>query len=178
MNRITIPAIETATGSTAEIYAQIKKSVGSIPNLFAVLGHLTPESLKAFLNAEDVLARGSLNKQDLQTIRLLVSNLTGCDYCEAAHFMLGKMAGLPVEILRQIRAGEPTGDAKRDALIRFVKMLQQTSGTISQEEFNAIRAAGYTDAQLADISFTYSLIIFTNTFNRINDTAVDFPPIN
>jgi hypothetical protein len=36
-------------------------------------------------------------------------------------------------------------DAKRDALVRFVKNLQQTSGTISADEFAAIKAAGYTD---------------------------------
>ncbi|MDW3689442.1 carboxymuconolactone decarboxylase family protein, partial [Cupriavidus sp. CV2] len=76
-----------------------------------------------------------------------------------------------------IRAGQPTGDARRDALVRFVQNLQQTSGTISADEFAAIKAAGYTNAQLAEITLAIALTVFTNTFNRINDTDVDFPPV-
>ena len=177
MSRIAIPAIDTATGATAQVYAQVKKAAGGIPNLFAALGHLIPNGLDAVLNAEGVLAAGTLGKKDLETIKLLVSEQTGCDYCVAAHVMLGKMAGLKHDALQQIRAGQPTGDAKRDALVRFVLTLQSTRGTIAQNAFDAIRAAGYTEAQLAEISLAIALTIFTNTFNRINDTDVDFPAV-
>jgi AhpD family alkylhydroperoxidase len=129
------------------------------------------------LYAEDAQASSSLSKQDLETIKLLVSEQTGCDYCVAAHVMLGKMTGLSPEALRQIRAGKATGDARRDALIHFVLNLQTTRGTISDSELAAIRAAGYTDTQLAEISLAIAMTIFTNTFNRINDTDVDFPPV-
>jgi uncharacterized peroxidase-related enzyme len=178
MSRITVPAIATATGATAEVYAQVKKIAGgTVPNLFAALGHVAPASLAAVLNAEGALAAGSLSKQDLETIKLLVSEQTGCDYCVAAHTLLGKLTGLPPDALKQIRAGQATGDATRDALVHFVLNLQKTSGTISENEVTAIRAAGYTDTQLAEISLTIALTIFTNTFNRINDTVVDFPPV-
>jgi AhpD family alkylhydroperoxidase len=160
------------------VYAQVKKIAGgSVPNLFAALGHLAPNSLKAVLNAEGALGSGSLNHKDIETIKVAVSELTGCDYCVAAHTMIGKMVGLKPEELRQIRAGQPTGDAKRDALVRFVRVIMQTSGTLSRGEFSAIRSAGYTDAQLADISLAIALVVFTNTFNRINDTDVDFPAV-
>jgi AhpD family alkylhydroperoxidase len=176
MSRIQIPAIASATGATAEVYVQVRKVAGGgVPNLFAVLGHLAPRSLAAVLGAEGALASGSLDNKDLETIKLLVSDLTGCDYCVAAHTMLGKLAGLPAETLRKVRSGQPTGDAKRDALIRFVLTLHKTSGTISTEEFDAIRRAGYSEAQLADIALAIALTVFTNTFNRINDTDVDFP---
>ena len=178
MSRITFPAIATATGATAEVYAQVKKIAGgTVPNLFATVGHVAPETLSAVLAAEGVLAAGSLSKQDLETIKLLVSEQTGCDYCVAAHAMLGKMTGLSTEALKQIRAGQATGDARRDALVHFVLNLQKTSGTIGENEFAAIRAAGYGDTQLAEISLAVAMTIFTNTFNRINDTDVDFPPV-
>lgn len=178
MSRIIVPAVATATGATAEVYAQVKKIAGgTVPNLFAAIGQVAPATLSAALAAEGALAAGSLGKQDLETIKLLVSEQTGCDYCVAAHSLLGKMAGLPAPVLKQIRAGEATGDAKRDALVHFVLNLQKTSGTISESEFAAIRAAGYTEAQLAEISFAIAMTIFTNTFNRINDTDVDFPAV-
>jgi len=178
MSRIAIPAIESATGATADIYAQVKKIAGGrVPNTYAALGHLIPASLAAALKTQSALASGSLSHQELEAIKLLVSVKTGCDVCVAAHSFVGKLAGLSADALRAIRAGQPTGDAKRDALLRFVSHLHTTSGTISQDEFDAIRAAGYTDTQLAEIALTIALGIFTNTFNRINGTDVDFPPV-
>ena len=79
--------------------------------------------------------------------------------------------------LKNIRDGKPTGDAKRDALIRFVRKLAQSSGTVSDEDFAAIKAAGYSDAQLVDISLAFATTVFTNVFNRINDTEIDFPAV-
>jgi uncharacterized peroxidase-related enzyme len=176
MRRIAVPAIANATGAIADVYAQVRKVAGGgVPNLFAALGHLAPATLAGALDAEGALAASSLSKQDLETIKLLVSEQTGCDYCVAAHVMLGKMTGLSKDTLREIRAGQATGDAKRDALVHFVLNLQKSSGTISEQEFTAIRAAGYTDTQLAEISLAIAMTIFTNSFNRINDTDIDMP---
>jgi hypothetical protein len=66
MSRIVIPAIESATGATAEVYAQVRKVAGGgIPNLFAAVGALAPEALNAILNAEGALGSGTLSKQDV-----------------------------------------------------------------------------------------------------------------
>jgi alkylhydroperoxidase family enzyme len=81
MSRITIPAIETATGATADVYTQVRKAAGgTVPNLFAALGHLAPNQLAALLNAEGAVGAGTLSKQDVETIKLLVSAETGCEY--------------------------------------------------------------------------------------------------
>jgi alkylhydroperoxidase family enzyme len=85
MSRIATPTLETATGATAEVYAQIKKAVGSVPNTFAAIGAHGPAALKAVLQADSVLAASSLSKQDQETIKLIVSEVAGCDYCVAAH---------------------------------------------------------------------------------------------
>ncbi|WP_404421230.1 carboxymuconolactone decarboxylase family protein [Thalassospira australica] len=178
MSRISYPAIETATGPAAEVFAQVKKAAGSVPNAYATIGSLAPDILKTILNAEGVLASATLSKQDRETIKLVVSEVAGCDYCVAAHSFLGKLAGIAPDTLSDIRNGTPTGDPKRDALIGFVRALQQSNGTVAEADFNAIKAAGYSDAQLVEISLAISLITFTNIFNRINDTVVDFPSID
>ena len=177
MSRLSVPNLESATGVTAEIYTQIKKAIGSVPNTFAAIGAHGPDALKAILLADNVLAAGSLSKRDQETIKLIISGLAGCDYCEAAHSLLGKLAGLKPDELKNIREGKPTGDAKRDALARFVRKLAETSGTVSDEDFSAIKAAGYSDAQLVEISLAFATTVFTNVFNRINDTEIDFPAV-
>jgi uncharacterized peroxidase-related enzyme len=178
MSRIHTPALDTATGATAEVYAQVKKAAGSVPNTFAAIGAHGPEALKAVLAADGVLAGGSLSRQEQEIIKLSVSGVARCDYCVAAHSLLGKMSGLSPQALRQIRAGQPTGDTRHDALAHFARLLTRTSGTISQAEFDAIKAAGYTDRQLVEISLAIAVTVFTNVFNRINDTVVDFPAVD
>ncbi|NIE85995.1 MULTISPECIES: carboxymuconolactone decarboxylase family protein [unclassified Burkholderia] len=176
MSRILFPAVDTATGDTADAYAAVRKFAGgSLPNLFATLGHLAPASLKSVLQAETALAGGSLSRQELEAVKLAVSEFTGCDYCVAAHAMLGRLAGLAPDALRRIRAKEPTGNAKLDALLHFVELVMSTRGTLEPAAVETIRAAGYTEAQLADLSLAIGLTVFTNTFNRINDTDLDFP---
>lgn len=178
MPRINTPAVDSATGETAEVFAQVKKAAGSVPNTYAAIGALGPAALEAILAAEGVLAAGTLDKKDRETIKLVVSQVAGCDYCVVAHSLLGKAAGLKPDTLGRLRSGQPTGDARRDALVRFVRSLTETSGTISAAQFEAIKIAGYTDAQLVEISLAISLITFTNVFNRINDTSIDFPDID
>ena len=175
MSRLSVPTLESATGATAAIYAQIKKAIGYVPNTYAAIGAHGPAALKAMLAADAVLASGTLSKRDVEAIKLTISEFAGCDACVAAHNQLGQLAGLKPDELNKIRNGEPTGDAKRDALVRFVRTLAQKSGTVSDDDFAAIRRAGYTDAQLVDISLAFATIVFTNVFNRINDTEIDVP---
>jgi uncharacterized peroxidase-related enzyme len=175
MSRLSVPHF--ATGATADIYGQIKKAIGNVPNTFAAIGAHGPAALKSVLAADAVLASGNLSKRDQEAIKLVISGVAGCDYCVAAHSLLGKLAGLKPEELKKIRDGKPTGDVKRDALVRFVRKLAATSGTVSEADFAAIKDAGYSDAQLVDISLAFATTVFTNVFNRINDTDIDFPAV-
>ncbi|MDH2380029.1 peroxidase-related enzyme [Bradyrhizobium sp. CER78] len=177
MSRLSVPNLETDTGPSGQIYAQIKKAAGSVPNAYAAIAAHGPAALKAMVAADAVLAGGSLSKRDREIIKIVVSAAGGCDYCVAAHSHLAKLAGVKADALKQIRDGEPTGDAKYDVLIDFVRKLAQSSGTVSDEDFAAIKAAGYTDAQLVEISLAFATIVFTNVFNRINDTDIDFPAV-
>src|SRR5882757_3430368 len=152
MSRLSVPNLVSDTGPSGQIYAQIKKAIGSVPNTFAAIAAHGPAALKAVLAADTVLASGNLNKRDQETIKLVISGVAGCDYCVAAHSLLGKLAGLKPDELKNIRNGLPTGDAKRDALVRFVRRLARTSGTVSEADFEAIKAANYPDAQLVEIT--------------------------
>ena len=177
MSRLLVPSLESDTGPSGQVYAQIKKAIGSVPNTFAAIAAHGPAALKSVLAADAVLATGSLTKRDQEVIKLVISAAGGCDYCVAAHNHLARLAGVKADVLKQIRDGQPSGDAKRDALVGFVRKLAQFSGTVSDDDFAAIKAAGYSDAQLVEISLAFATTVFTNVFNRINDTEIDFPAI-
>jgi uncharacterized peroxidase-related enzyme len=177
MSRLSVPNLESDTGASGQIYGQIKKAIGTVPNTFAAIAAHGPAALKSVLAADAVLAAGTLTKSDQEVIKLVISAAAGCDYCVAAHNYLAKLAGVKPEALKQIREGQPTGIAKRDALVDFVRLLAQSAGTVRDEDFAAIRAAGYSDGQLVEISLAFATTVFTNVFNRINDTTIDFPAV-
>src|SRR5258708_34705803 len=120
MSRLAVPNLESDTGASGQIYAQIKKGIGSVPNTFAAIAAHGPSALKSVLAADAVLAAGSLTKRDQEVIKLVISAAGGCDYCVVSHDYPAKLAGVKPVVLNQIRDGQPTGDASRDALVGFV----------------------------------------------------------
>jgi pyruvate/2-oxoglutarate dehydrogenase complex dihydrolipoamide dehydrogenase (E3) component len=72
--------------------------------------------------------------------------------------------GLVPEVLQQIRVGQSTGDAKRDALVRFGRNLAEGSGMLSDEEYSAIKVAGDTAQPLEEINLAIAVTVFTNVF--------------
>src|SRR5258705_4680361 len=108
MSRLSVPNLESDTGASGQIYAQIKKAIGSVPNTFAAIAAHGPAALKAVLAADTVVAAGTLTKRDQEVIKLVISGVAGCDYCVAAHNHLAKLAGLRPEVLKRIRDSQPT----------------------------------------------------------------------
>src|SRR5260370_26873091 len=94
MSRISTPAVAAATGATAELFSRISKMAGSVPNTFAAIGSLQPAALGAMLDAEAVLAAGSLSNQDVETVKLIVSPAPGAAYCAPADSPPRKLARL------------------------------------------------------------------------------------
>src|SRR5258707_6404756 len=64
MSRLSVPNLESNTGPSGQIYAQIKKAIGSVPNTFAAIAAHGPAALKAVLAADAALASGNLSKRD------------------------------------------------------------------------------------------------------------------
>ena len=177
MSRLSVPNLETDTGPSGQVYAQIKKAFATDPIANPPSPPHGPAAHTAIHPTHPVGAGGSLSRREREIIKLVISAAGGCDYCVAAHSHLAGLAGVKPDVLKQVRDGAPTGDAKYDTLIDFVRKLAQSSGTVSDEDFAAIKAAGYSDAQLVEISLAFATIVFTNVFNRINDTDIDFPAV-
>lgn len=177
MSRLHITTIDQATGQTAELFTAIKSSVGKVPNAYATVGSHSPAVLKQALEHNATLKQGALSDRELEAINLAVSEATGCDYCLAAHTLMGKMAGYSVEQTRQLRSGQYGDDAKIDALVHFAREVVTTTGTLPETSLQALQAAGYTDRQVVETISAISAILFTNMINRVNDTTVDFPKV-
>jgi uncharacterized peroxidase-related enzyme len=175
MARLHTVALSEATGRVAELFSAVKGAIGKVPNSYVGIGGNSPVALEAILNLEASLKKSSLSPIDIEVVKLTVSHTTGCNYCLAAHTLIGKKLGLSREAILAVRQGQPSGNDRNDALAKFVLYLLTTSGTVPAEVVAAVKDAGVTDAQIVDVTMAIASIAFTNLFNRINDTVLDFP---
>ncbi|PLR37859.1 alkylhydroperoxidase [Chimaeribacter californicus] len=178
MSRLPAPTAEEATGKTAEVFGNIKNVMGRVPNAYLAIGSHAPDILAQTLQLNVALARSSLNAREREAINLIVSEESGCDYCLAAHTPLARKAGYSEAQTLQLRQGYFEENTKIDALVKFVQILVTTRGTVAPGYVNAFRSAGFTDQQVVETIGVVTAILFTNMFNRVNDTDVDFPAVN
>ena len=175
MPRLHTQDIASVSGQAAQLFGAIKGAIGKVPNAYLDVGSNSPVALEAALNLDGALRKSSLKGKQVEAIKLAVSEVAGCDYCLAAHSLAAKKLGLSSEAVLALRRADNSGDAQLDALTSFVHALVTTHGTVPQATVDAVRAAGYSDAQIVDTLLAVASITFTNLFNRVNDTVLDFP---
>lgn len=174
MPRLNVVTPAQATGQTKALYDAIKRAVGGVPNIYQGVGN-SAAALEGVLHIGEVLSKGQLTAAEIEAVKLVVSEAYGCNYCLAVHSLLGRKAGLTEEELIGIRRGT-SPQAKIGALVRFVNAVIQPKARISDGEVRAVKAAGYNDAQITETLLTVAQTVFTNLFNRVHQTPLDFPP--
>jgi uncharacterized peroxidase-related enzyme len=109
-----------------------------------------------------------------EQLALDVGEVNHCEYCVSAHSALGKRAGLSDQEVLDSRRGA-SADPKADALLRFARKVVAQQGLVEDADIAAVRAAGYGDAEIAEVVAHVGLNIFTNYFNNVAGTTLDFP---
>jgi uncharacterized peroxidase-related enzyme len=175
MSRIPTPAsIEASPAAAQPLLQAVKQQLGSVPNLFRLTA-TSPVVLEGYLGLNAALGKGSLCGATRERIALTVAEINHCGYCLAAHSYLGKnLAKLGDDEITANRKGH-SSDAKADAAVAFAAKVTRNRGAISDSDLSAVRAAGYSDAELLEIVGHVALNTLTNTINEVFKTDIDFP---
>jgi uncharacterized peroxidase-related enzyme len=136
----------------------------------------SPAVAQAYLGFSQTLAGGSLSAALREQIALTVSEANQCEYCVSAHCFLGSKAGLSQSELLDARHGTASGEKTNAALV-FARKIVDDRGHVHDEDVEEVRQAGYTDGEIAEIVANVALNIFTNYFNHVAGTEVDFPSV-
>jgi len=177
MSRIPTPAtIEAAPGASQPLLQAVKKQLGIAPNLFRLVA-VSPAALEGYISLSGALGKGDLPAATRERIALAVAEINGCDYCLSAHTYLGRhVAKLDDAEITANRNGA-SNDLKADAAVRFAVKVTKLRGHVSNEDFAAVKAAGYTDAQVIEIVQHVALNTWTNYINSVSQTEIDFPVV-
>jgi uncharacterized peroxidase-related enzyme len=175
MSRIQTVNYEQASGKVKELLDAVKAKFGVIPNMTKTMAR-SPAVLEAYLKFNDALAGGTLSAGLREQIALISAEVNGCDYCASAHTAIGKIVGLSEEAILDARRGHST-EAKTDAALKFARTVIVNRGEVSDADVQTVKDAGFTEGEIAEIIAHVALNIFTNYFNTIVRTEIDFPKV-
>ncbi len=177
MSRIEFPAtIEDAPEASQTLLRQVEKQLGSAPNLFR-LAAKSPAALEGYLGLSGALSKGRLPAATRERVALAIAEFNGCGYCLSAHTYVGsKIIGLDAAEIVANRSGR-SNDAKAEAAVRFALKVAKKRGHVANADLQAVRDAGYDDAQIIEIVQHVALNVWTNYLNEVARTDIDFPAV-
>ncbi|WP_339949998.1 peroxidase-related enzyme, partial [uncultured Albimonas sp.] len=170
-----LPPLDPLPEDTAKYFAVCEEKLGLVPNVLAAYA-FAPEKLRAFSGMYNdlMLAPSGLSKLEREMIAVAVSAINRCFYCLTAH-------GAAV---RQLSGDPKLGEAlvmnwraadlppRQVAMLTFAEKMTVDSHRIVEADREALREAGFSDADIWDIAATAG---FFNMSNRMA-SAVDMRP--
>ena len=172
MTMINVPAREDVSPANQAIFDQLKGKLGIVPNLYATLAH-SEHALASYLAFQD--ARSSINGKAREVVNLVVSQVNDCEYCLAAHTVIGGMVGFTPEQILDIRSGRASFDRKLDALARLTRNIAANRGHADEGLVAAFFDAGWTKENLVDAIVAIGDKTVTNYLHGTTRVPVDFP---
>ena len=172
MTTFNVPARDQVSPANQTLFDHLKKGLGMVPNLYATLAH-SEHALGSYLALQD--AKSSLTGKAREVVNLVVSEVNRCEYCLAAHTVIGKMHGFTDEQVLEIRSGRAGFDPKFDALARLTRSLVSERGRADPALVDAFFAAGWSKENLIDTIVIVGDKTITNYLHAITRVPLDFP---
>jgi uncharacterized peroxidase-related enzyme len=165
-----------AQGTAADLLVAVQKALGVTPNMTKAMAN-SPAVLKGYVEFSGALAGGTLPAAVRERIALHVAQLNGCDYCLSAHtYIATNVAGLDEAEATAARHGKAS-DPTAAAALSLAEAVVRTRGAVADSDLAAARAAGLTDAEIAEVLGHVALNVFTNYFNKAAAVDIDWPAV-
>ena len=170
-----LPPMDPLPEDTAKYFAVCREKLGMVPNVLRAYA-FAPEKLRGFsqMYNELMLGPSGLSKLEREMIAVAVSSINKCFYCLTAHgAAVRQLSGDPKlgELLVMNWRAAALSDRHR-AMLLFAEKMTVESHKIEEDDRDALREAGFSDADIFDIGAVAS---FFNMTNRMA-SAVDMRP--
>lgn len=172
MRPFDVPQKHEVSDQNKQILEDLESKIGFVPNIYATYAY-SEKALGRYLAFSN--AKTSLSNKEKEVVNLVVSQVNGCTYCQAAHTQMGKMNGYSDDQILEIRSGKATFDAKTDALVRLTKAIIKDRGRIEDQLISDFFDAGYNKENLVDVIVAVGDKTTTNLLHNVTQIPVDFP---
>jgi len=174
MSRVNLQT-QNAPAASQPILAQIHQAFGATPNMFKAVSN-SPAALQSMWAAFGALGKGTLGAKLGEQIAVAIANRNHCEYCLAAHTVLGQKAGATSAEMSAAQIGKAS-DGKTAAALTFALKVVEQRAQITDQDVSSLRDAGFSDEQVVEIMAHVALNLFTNYINVALDIPVDFPKV-
>ena len=161
----TVPE-ENAEGELGTYYQQQRGAWGFLPNYAAAFS--TRPDVAAAWNGLNKAVRDGMDRRRFEIATIAAARALGSTYCTAAHSMFLRDVCADEPAMTAI-AADPSGAALSDqdrSVYMFAAKVASDASTIEQDDVDALRAQGLTDADVADVVFAAAARSF---FTRVLD---------
>jgi len=159
-----------APAESRDALSKTKRAFGAIPApLTRYAG--SPLLLHAALSGLEAFEQSSLVPLEREVLAMTMGRANGCRFCLDLHRRLLLAQHAPSELIEQLEAGQPLGDARLEALRQFVVALLETRGDVPREVWSLFREAGYTHAQALEVVAGVGVYTMTTLANRLTETS-------
>jgi AhpD family alkylhydroperoxidase len=177
-NPLALSPPSEATGLNKQLFDGLQSKLGLVPNLVQKLAN-SPAALTAYLGFGALLGEGKLTGRQREQIAVAVVNTNECDYCLSAHNLLGSLQGLtkpeleaPSGAVCRVKGREGCGDPA------FRRQGCERAGSPAHERSGDAARRRCSDEEIVEVIATVAMNIFTNYFNHIAGTEIDFPVVH
>ena len=148
----------------ARILAVQEKS-GFVPNVFLALAR-RPDEFRAFFAYHDALMEkaGGLTKADREMIVVATSGANHCQYCVVAHGAILRVRAKNPLLADQVAINYRKADItpRQRAMLDLAMKVALASHELGEADFEAARAAGFSDEDLWDIAAIAAFFALSN----------------
>lgn len=175
MSRVPQHTQDSAPAASRPLLSQIHGAFGTVPAMFAAVAN-SPAALASMWGSFGALGGGRLPARLGEQIAVAVADRNRCNYCLAAHTLLGQKAGASAGEMAEAQAGR-SGDPRTAAALAFALKVVERRADVSEADIAALREAGFDDEEIVEILAHVALNLFTNYVNIALDVPVDFPAV-
>jgi uncharacterized peroxidase-related enzyme len=165
ISRFPVPELGDLPEDVREQILQVQERTGFVPNVFLVLAH-RPDEFRAFFAYYDALMarEGELSKAEREMIVVATSAANHCLYCVVSHGAMLRIFAKEPLLADQIATNytkAPITDRQR-AMLDFALLMANDSHLASDDDFEELRAHGFTDDDIWDIGAITALFALSN----------------
>jgi uncharacterized peroxidase-related enzyme len=175
--RFPAPAIDTLPEDIRTRILAVQEKSGFVPNVFLTLAR-RPDEFRAFFAYHDALMdkEGGLTKAEREMIVVATSAANQCQYCVIAHGAILRIRARNPLVADQIAVNYRKAEItpRQRAMLDFAMKVSRAAEEISEADFAAVAAHGFSDEDIWDIAaiagfFALSNRIANVTGMRAND---------
>jgi len=170
VSRYPVPELDKLPKDLRQRILEVQEKAGFVPNIFLALAH-RPDEARAFFDYHDalMLRESGVTKGEKEMIVVATSGANRCLYCVVAHGAVLRIYEKAPQLADQVATNYLKADLtpRQKVLLAFAMKVCTDSGSVVDEDFERLRAHGFSDEDIWDIGAIAAFFALSNRMSNL-----------